>query len=125
MTRLGYVKEAAMNNKTGGNRGRGVREPWLPRQPSPCWPRRAACRRLPRTSGPAGSVTYAQELAFVQCMRSHGVPNFPDPPPGSSITLQVPQNGAGGKPSDPATQALDACKHLLPRGRETTKIQIG
>lgn len=115
-----------MNDKTSGNRG----------------PRRAgvlavaaavtvvatACSVQTYTSYPAdsaGSATYRQEIAFVQCMRSHGAANFPDPPPGGSITVQVPKNGAAGKPGDPAAQAVDACKHLLPRGRETTNIVIG
>jgi hypothetical protein len=34
------------------------------------------------------------------------------------------QNGAGGKSSDPVSQALDACKQLAPHGRETTNIHI-
>ncbi len=69
-------------------------------------------------AGPAGSATYRQEVAFVQCLRSHGLPGLPDPPPpGGSVNLQVTQNGIGGK-------AVDACQRLAPRGRETTKIQI-
>jgi|SRR5580692_914453 hypothetical protein len=87
-----------------------------------------ACSAQTSTSyhaGPAGSATYRQDIAFVQCMRRHGVRNLPDPPPGGGITLQVPQNGAQGKPGDPWAQGVDACKHLLPRGREITNIQIG
>jgi hypothetical protein len=75
-------------------------------------------------AGPAGSAAYRQEIAFVQCMRSHGVPNLPDPPPGGSISVPLTQNGAGGKSSDPVPQAFDACMQLAPRGRETTNIQI-
>ena len=75
-------------------------------------------------AGSAGSATYRQEIAFVQCMRSHGVPNLPTPPPGGSITLQATQNGTGGKPGDPTAKAADACKRLAPRGREMTNLQI-
>jgi hypothetical protein len=75
-------------------------------------------------SGPAGSAAYRQEVAFVRCMRSHGVPNFPDPPPGGFISVQLTQNGAGGKSSDPMSRAFDACKQLAPRGRETTNIKV-
>ncbi len=74
--------------------------------------------------GSAGSATYRQEIAFVQCMRSHGVPNLPALPPGGSITLQEAQNGTRGKPSDPTAKAVDACQRLAPRGRKITKIQI-
>ena len=35
-------------------------------------------------SGPAGSAAYRQEIAFVQCMRSHGVPKLPAPLPGEA-----------------------------------------
>ena len=75
-------------------------------------------------SGPAGTAAYRQEIAFAQCMRSHGLPNLPDPPPGGSISVPLIQDGAGGKSSDAASRALEACKQLAPRGRETTNIQI-
>jgi hypothetical protein len=75
-------------------------------------------------SGPAGSAADLQELAFVRCMRSHGAPGLPDPPPGGSISVQLTQNGAGGKSSGPVSQAFDACRQLAPRIRETTNIQI-
>lgn len=48
-------------------------------------------------------------LAFSQCMRSHGVPNFPDP-----------QHYAGGNAKltihnlQPSSAALNACNYLLP-----------
>jgi len=61
-------------------------------------------------AGPAGSAAYRQEIAFVQCLRSHGVPNLPVPPPGGSITLPE--------------KAADACHQLAPRGRQTTTIKI-
>ena len=75
-------------------------------------------------SGPAGSAAYRQEIAFVRCMRSHGVPSLPDPPPGGSISVQLTQNGSGGKSRDPVPQAFDACKPLAPHGREDTNIQM-
>lgn len=75
-------------------------------------------------SGPAGTAAYRQEIAFVRCMRSHGVPNLPDPPPGGSISVPLTHTAAGGTSSDPMSQALEACKQLAPRGRETTNIQI-
>jgi hypothetical protein len=68
-------------------------------------------------SGPAGSAAYRQEIAFVRCMRSHGVPDLPDPPPGGSISVP-------SKSSDPTSRAVDACKQLAPRGRENMTVKI-
>ncbi len=49
----------------------------------------------------------AQALAMSRCMRSHGVPNFPDPQfsagPGGGIGVRI--GGAGIDPSSPAFQA--------------------
>ena len=75
-------------------------------------------------AGLAGSATYRQDIAFVQCMRSHGVPNLPAPPPGGSITLPGTQNGTEAKPGDPTAKAVHACRRLAPRGREITNLKI-
>jgi hypothetical protein len=74
--------------------------------------------------GPAGSAPYRQAIAFVQCMRSHGVPTLPEPPPGDSLSVPLTPNAAGGNFSGPVPQAFDACKQLAPSGRETTNMQI-
>lgn len=59
-----------------------------------------------------------QFIAFAQCMRSHGVPNFPDPPPGGGI--QIPA-GSGIKPFSPAFKsAQNSCHKLLPGGGPTS-----
>ncbi len=46
----------------------------------------------------ADPPTYAQEIALVGCMRSHGVPSFPDPSAsgGYSLTADGSLAGAGG-----------------------------
>ena len=74
--------------------------------------------------GSPGSVTSRQEIAFLQCLRSHGVPNVPTFGPGGSITLPDPQNGTGGEPSESIAKAVDACQRLAPRGRRMTDIRI-
>ena len=63
------------------------------------------------SSAPGGSAYYQKEIAFAQCMRSHGMPNFPDPPPSGSITENVSPTTTG-----PEVRAYNACKQLLPRG---------
>ena len=98
-----------MNEETGRNRGRGARPPWPSRPPSPSWPRRAAVVPRPRASPP----TYAQELALAQCMRGHGVPNFPDPgASGGYCWVRRDNEGAGG--SATSTAARQAAYGALP-----------
>jgi hypothetical protein len=59
----------------------------------------------------SGSTALAEAVAYSQCIRSHGVPNFPDP-------VQTPSGGygyrtAGIDPNSAAFQgALQACKAL-------------
>jgi hypothetical protein len=59
------------------------------------------------------TVSQAALLAFSQCMRSNGVPSFPDPQHyvGGNAKLTIHQFGAG----TPHFQtALAACNHMLP-----------
>jgi hypothetical protein len=71
------------------------------------------------SSSPSGSSSaHAAFLAFSACMRSHGVPNFPDPSGGGGIRIQ---EGSGINPASPAFQAARAkCNHLLPGGGPPT-----
>jgi hypothetical protein len=69
------------------------------------------------SSTTAGTTTTTQNglLAFSQCMRSNGMPNFPDPQRfvGGNVKLTIRQLGASG----PQFQAaMNACTHLLPNG---------
>jgi hypothetical protein len=59
------------------------------------------------------SGNYQQTLAYAQCMRSHGLRDFPLPNPSetSGVTSHVIGNLTG-----PAARANDACKHLLSGG---------
>jgi hypothetical protein len=59
-----------------------------------------------KADGEQAMVTYAK------CMRSNGVPNFPDPGASGAIRL-----GAGADPSSPPLRAAQAkCQKLLPGG---------
>jgi hypothetical protein len=63
----------------------------------------------PNTSSQGGSF-----LAFSQCMRSHGVTNFPDPSPGGGINIPA---SSGINPALPAFQAAqNTCRKQLPGG---------
>jgi hypothetical protein len=80
----------------------------------------AACAHLlPGGGHPRGSIPAAQREAFIknaQCMRAHGVPNFPDPNFGAGGGgVEVHLGGAGLNPSSPAFQAaMKTCAKLLP-----------
>jgi hypothetical protein len=63
-------------------------------------------------SGGVNPAYVATGLKFAKCMRSRGVPNFPDPSTGGGIHL-----GSGINTSSPAFKAARAsCGKLLPGG---------
>lgn len=70
----------------------------------------------------------AQGLKFAACMRSHGVPNFPDPT-GGRLDLRVQQSPGGTSVngvtvSTPAFQsAMNSCRSDLPNGGHPTAAQ--
>jgi hypothetical protein len=77
-----------------------------------------ACRKLQPNGGRPSAAQQAKEqqavLKFAQCMRSHGVPKFPDPKAGGALTLGS-KNGVD--PNTPAFQAAQkTCQKLVPGG---------
>lgn len=75
------------------------------------------CKSLLPNGGVAPAMSAAQQQAFLDfaaCMRSHGVPSFPDPQfSGGGVRI----NGGGVDPNSPAFQAAQtACKAKLPGG---------
>jgi len=79
-------------------------------------------RATPTPSGlPAGSSKGQVALAFSQCMRHHGVTNFPDPSTGGGLTIN---SDSGINPDSPVFQAAQtACKSLLPNGGQIDPAQ--
>jgi hypothetical protein len=83
-----------------------------------------ACKQyLPGGGGPPPPLTASQKrqvLALAHCMRTHGVPNFPDPNfAGGGIKSQLP---TGVDPQSPAFQkAVAACG----RGRIGPHFRVG
>jgi hypothetical protein len=80
----------------------------------------AACGGSPSSTGSSGSSnaggsTNSSLLAFSRCMRSHGVPNFPDPDPNTSNS-KVPSAQELGVASSRLEAAYNACQDLLPPG---------
>jgi hypothetical protein len=70
----------------------------------------------------ASSANYTRALQFASCMRSHGVPNFPDPKANSSGGMLVQASPGhtevnGVAVNGPAFQsAMQACRSKLPGG---------
>ena len=55
-------------------------------------------------------------LAYASCMRSHGVPNFPDPDGSGGIPKQALINALQAVSSSQAKAAQNACNNLMPAG---------
>jgi hypothetical protein len=65
-------------------------------------------------TGPSVESPEAAALAFADCMRANGVPDFPDPKAGGGFLFHT---GAGADPSSPAFKAAQAkCKKFVPPG---------
>jgi hypothetical protein len=67
-----------------------------------------------RSSAAAGSVRSPSALAYSACMRSHDVPNYPDP----DSSGQLPKTDAQllGVSTSQYQAAQQACQHLFPTG---------
>ncbi len=78
-----------------------------------------ACQHLmpkspPLTASQQQKLT-AEALKFVACMRTHGIPNFPDPTVNSSgVGIEIPRNITPN--SAVLKNAQQACRNLLPGG---------
>jgi len=68
-----------------------------------------------------GSPNQQQKVAFAHCMRSHGVPGFPDPTSNGTFSGGGP--GTFNRSSPQFQAATQACKRLLPNGGEETQAQ--
>jgi len=76
----------------------------------------------------ASAPTYAQELALAQCMRGHGVPNFPDPSTSGGYTLASNGSLEGNGPAvnidgSQVQAAYGDCRHLLPGGPSISQLE--
>ena len=82
-----------------------------------------------QTTGSGGSTAakYKAALTYVDCMRSHGVSNFPDPTSDGQINVDFAHGGKDGAPvssgidrmSPQYISADQTCRHLLPGGVPT------
>jgi hypothetical protein len=81
----------------------------------------------PGGSSKAGGSANSELLAFSGCMRSHGVPNFPDPQPGQT-NAKFPGAQQLDVSSSQYNAAVRDCQHLLPAGTgdqfPTAEVQL-
>jgi len=68
----------------------------------------------PNAGGPAASLSANSRkvLAFSRCVRTHGVPDYPDPDSQGQVAKETAQQLGVG--SSRLQAALSACEHLLP-----------
>jgi hypothetical protein len=115
-----------MNNETGGIRG--IRRAGALAVAAAVAVLATACGGGSDPSA-TSTPTYAQELALAQCMRSHGVPAFPDPAAsgGYTLTSNGSIEGTGGSPIDinnsQAQAAYGDCRHLLPGAPSIAQLE--
>ncbi len=69
------------------------------------------------SSSTGASTLHQEELAVARCMRSHGVPDFPDPD--SNGNFHVGNNSVSGQ----ETAANQVCNHLLNVGTQLNAAQ--
>lgn len=77
------------------------------------------------SSSTGASSRYQKELAFSECMRSHGVPDFPDPSRSGALVNNNPGStiGGAGVGQSALLAAQRTCQHLLPNGGQLSQAQ--
>jgi hypothetical protein len=105
----GHIKITSGKSANGQKTGVDVNSPQFERA-------RKACDKLLPNGGRPTAAQQAKEqqamLKFAQCMRSHGVPKFPDPKPGGALSLG---SKAGVDPNTPQFKAAQqTCQKLVP-----------
>lgn len=68
------------------------------------------------SGGPSSTEpgTYQQQLAYAQCVRNHGLSDFPLPSPSGAAGVRWQLTAS---PGSPLARANDACQHLLSGAR--------
>jgi len=77
----------------------------------------------PGASPQAGGSGSPSAVAYSACMRSHGVPSFPDPTPGSNGAIPKADPGQLGVSASRFSAAQLACARLIPGTGSTDEQQ--
>jgi hypothetical protein len=93
----------------------------------PGGPSLAEVQQLARQEQRKQELAFPELVKFAQCLRSHGVPNFPDP--SANGTGTAPSPAAGVDPRSAAfVAAVRICQHVLPAGAHVsieTHVSVG
>jgi hypothetical protein len=107
----GRIKITSGVARNGQKTGVDVNSPGFERA------RKACDQLLPNGGRPTAAQQEKEQqqmLKYAQCMRSHGVPRFPDPKAGGAMTLGTK---SGVDPNTPQFQsAQKTCQKLVPGG---------
>ena len=79
----------------------------------------AGCSKTPAENGETTTTTTRddQAVTFSECMRDHGVSEFPDPDPSEGLTIDGVLNGSSLDPNTATWKdAIRACRDLQPSG---------
>ena len=77
----------------------------------------AGCGGNDSSSANTTAANQEKAVKFAQCMREHGVSQFPDPDASGNLTIDGVLNGSGIDSDGPTwKEAIDACKGLQPAG---------
>jgi hypothetical protein len=77
-----------------------------------------------KSSAPESSASTQQKMvAYAQCMRTHGVPNFPDPT-SSGGSKEAAIRAFKEVSNSQVIAAQTACQHLQPNGGQPSQAQL-
>jgi hypothetical protein len=77
----------------------------------------AGCGGNDSGGGNTTAANQGKAVKFAECMREHGISQFPDPDASGNLTVDGVINGSSIDPDSPTwNNALDACKDLQPPG---------
>ncbi len=77
------------------------------------------------SSSPESSASAQQKMvAYAQCMRTHGVPNFPDPTSSGGSSKEAAIRAFKALSNSQVEAAQTACEHLQPNGGQPSQAQI-
>jgi hypothetical protein len=77
------------------------------------------------SSSPESNASTQQKMvAYAQCMRTHGVPSFPDPNSGGLITKEAAIRAFKDVTTSQIQTAQTACRRLQPNGGQPSKAEV-
>jgi hypothetical protein len=75
------------------------------------------------SSAESSASTLQKMVAYAQCIRAHGVPNFPDPSGGGEISKQAAIRAFKAVSNSRVLAAQTACQHLQPNGGRPSQAE--